>query len=94
MLDTKGVIHTRHDYLNGYKRTLFANKSLLRRLNISKNQINLASDNSLYAYTFVLVIDGRGAHQKGLTELKRLTSKYPDKSQLKELGLYFVTKIK
>lgn len=46
-----------------------------------------------YAYTFVLALDGIGKSKQALKELKQLILAYPERSQLKELGLYLSQKL-
>ena len=56
--------------------------------------MELSPDNSQYAYTFVLALDGMGKSQQALNKLKLLIVQYSDKGQLKELGLYLSQKLK
>ena len=53
----------------------------------------LAPDDAQYAYTFVLALDGTGQSTQALTTLKTLILNYPDKAQLRELGLYLSQKL-
>ena len=68
-------------------------QKLGKSLKYFKKSLSLSPDNSQYAYTYVLAIDGTGDSNKALTELKRLIHKYNDKTQLKELGLYLSQKV-
>jgi Tfp pilus assembly protein PilF len=73
---------------------LVRQQKLAKAIEYFEKSINLASQNQQYAYTYVLAIDGTSDSQQALTELKRLTPKYSDKNQLKELGLYLSQKLK
>jgi len=73
---------------------LVRQQKLVKAIEYFNKSINLSSQNPQYAYTYVLAMDGTGDSQKALNELKRLTLKYNDKSQLKELGLYLSQKLK
>ncbi|MDT0602504.1 tetratricopeptide repeat protein [Thalassotalea castellviae] len=73
---------------------LVRQQKLAKAIEYFAKSIHLASQNPQYAYTYVLAMDGTGDSQKALTELKRLTPKYSNKSQLKELGLYLSQKLR
>ncbi|MCO4798448.1 MAG: hypothetical protein KC484_04490 [Colwelliaceae bacterium] len=72
---------------------LVRQQKLAKAIEYFEKSINLDSQNSQYAYTYVLAIDGKGNSQNALIELKKLIPKYADKSQLKELGLYLSQKL-
>jgi len=69
-------------------------KKLEKGLPLFEKSMKLSPDNSQYAYTYVLALDGMGKSQQALNKLKLLIVQYSDKSQLKELGLYLSQKLK
>jgi len=54
----------------------------------------LAPENSQYAYTYILAMDGTGQSRPALSKLKVFILKYSDNGQLRELGLYLSQKLK
>jgi tetratricopeptide (TPR) repeat protein len=68
-------------------------KALDKAVNYFEKSMSLDLYNPQYLYTYVLGLDGLGKSQKAITELKKLTPKHSDKSQLKELGLYLSQKL-
>jgi predicted CXXCH cytochrome family protein len=54
----------------------------------------LSPHNDQYAYTFILAMDGTGQSKQALEKLKKLISNYPEKIQLRDLGLYLSQKLK
>ena len=55
--------------------------------------MSLSPTNSQYAYTYVLAMDGADRSTQALNILKSLIMSYPNKVQLRELGLYLSQKI-
>ena len=68
-------------------------KNLSKAILMFEEAIKLATNNSQYAYTFVLAMDGAGQSTQALSKLKVLILNYPDKAQLRELGLYLSQKL-
>ncbi len=68
-------------------------KKLSKAINLFEKAMFLMPENSQYAYTLVLAIDGEGKSQHALAELKALIGYYQDNAQLKELGLYLSQKV-
>lgn len=69
-------------------------KTLDKAINYFEKAMLLDQQNPQYLYTYALALDGLGKSQKAIIELKKLTPKYRDKSQLKELGVYLSQKLK
>ncbi|MCP4322502.1 MAG: hypothetical protein GY787_11775 [Alteromonadales bacterium] len=68
-------------------------KKLTEGVALFEKSMVLAPDNSQYAYTFVLALDGKGESEQALKQLKLLIGQYADNRQLKELGLYLSQKL-
>jgi tetratricopeptide (TPR) repeat protein len=69
-------------------------KQLVKGISLFEQAMMLDPQNSQYAYTYVLAIDGIGQSREALTKLKTLITNYQDIAQLKELGLYLSQKLK
>ncbi len=72
---------------------LVRQKNLAKAVTYFEKAMLLSSDNSQYAYTYVLAMDGTGQSAQALVKLKALILNYPDKGQLQELGLYLSQKL-
>jgi len=53
----------------------------------------LSPDNAQYAYTYILAMNGTWKSSEALSKLKMLIINYPEKGQLRELGLYLSKKL-
>ena len=69
-------------------------KNMNKAIDLFDKAMTLMPDNSQYAYTYVLALDGIGQSKHALNTLKNLISTYQNKAQLKELGLYLAQKLK
>ena len=69
-------------------------KHINKAITFFKNAMELMPDNSQYAYTYLLALDGAEQTNEALSKLKVLIGNYQDKSNLKELGLYLAQKLK
>jgi predicted CXXCH cytochrome family protein len=73
----------------------FVRQNMLNKaLPLFEKAMMIQPENSHYAYTFVLALDGAGQSKQALIKLKTLIKNYQDNSQLKELGLYLSQKLK
>ncbi len=77
-----------------YALHLVRQKNLDKAVGFFEAAMLLSPDNAQYAYTYVLSLDGSGHSKQGLHKLKGLIINYPDKSELRELGLYLSQKLK
>ncbi|NQY37692.1 MAG: hypothetical protein HRT37_22610 [Alteromonadaceae bacterium] len=68
-------------------------KKIEKALPLFEKSMKLMPDNSQYAYTYILALDGAGQSKQALTKLKAIIVNYLDNSQLKELGLYLSQKL-
>ncbi|GAA6186208.1 multiheme c-type cytochrome [Aliiglaciecola sp. NS0011-25] len=68
-------------------------KKLDKAIKYFEQAIKFSPDNSQYAYTYILAIDGLGDSKEALSSLEKLIVSYSDKTQLKELGLYLSQKL-
>ena len=68
-------------------------KSLAKAISSFESAMSLSPNNSQYAYTYILAMDGEGKSMQALVTLKSLILNYPDKEQLRELGLYLSQKL-
>ncbi|MDO7085552.1 multiheme c-type cytochrome [Pseudocolwellia sp. AS88] len=69
-------------------------KNMEKAIGLFDEAMMLMPDNSQYAYTYVLALDGMGQSEKALNTLKALIVTYQDTAQLKELGLYLSQKLR
>ncbi|NQZ82681.1 MAG: hypothetical protein HRT52_16860 [Colwellia sp.] len=72
---------------------LVRQKAIEKAVTFFEKAISLSPANSQYAYTYVLAMDGAEKSTQALTKLKSLIINYPDKAQLRELGLYLSQKL-
>ncbi len=72
---------------------LVRQKTIDKAVSFFENSMSLSPTNSQYAYTYVLAMDGAGKSAEALNKLKFLIINYPDKDQLRELGLYLSQKL-
>ncbi|GEM_PF-2981417 len=68
-------------------------KNLAKAVVLFEEAMLFSPDSGQYAYTYVLAIDGTGQSTQALSQLKLLIVNYPDKAQLRELGLYLSQKL-
>lgn len=68
-------------------------KQLTKAITFFVKAMALMPDNSHYAYTYILALDGAEKSHQALDELKALIANYQNKDQLKELGLYLSQKL-
>ena len=73
---------------------LVRQQKLGKALPYFEKSMKLTPQNSQYAYTYILALDGTGENQQALGKLKLLISNYADRSQLKELGLHLSQKLR
>ena len=73
---------------------LVRQKALTKAVKFFQDAMLLAPENSQYAYTYILAMDGTGQSTQAQSKLKALIMNYPDKGQLQELGLYLSQKLK
>lgn len=71
---------------------LVRQKNYVNAVTLFEEAVHLSPENSQYAYTLVLALDGIGHSKKALSKLKTLILDYEDKAKLKELGLYLSQK--
>ena len=72
---------------------LVRQKNLAKAVTFFEQAMLLSPNNSQYAYTLVLAMDGTGQSEQAMNKLKRLIESYPDKGQLRDLGLYLAQKL-
>lgn len=72
---------------------LVRQKSLAKAVAHFAKAMLLSPDNAQYAYTYILAIDGTGQSVQALSKLKVQIMNYPEKGQLRELGLYLSQKL-
>jgi len=72
---------------------LVRQKAIDKAVTFFEKAMSLSPENSQYAYTYVLAMDGAGKSAQALNKLKSLIISYPDKAQLRELGLYLSQKL-
>ena len=72
---------------------LVRQKILTKAVTYFEQAMLLSPENSQYAYTYILAMDGTGQSAPALIKLKALIMKYPDNGQLQELGLYLSQKL-
>ncbi len=72
---------------------LVRQKSLVKAVEYFSKAMLLSPENTQYAYTYVLAMDGAGQSVQALNKLKSLILTYADKSQLRDLGLYLAQKL-
>jgi len=68
-------------------------KKIQKALPMFKESMKLMPQNSQYAYTYILGLDGVGQSGEAIIKLKALITNYQDKTQLKALGLYLSQKL-
>lgn len=71
---------------------LVRQKQISKAIEYFKKAMDLTPSDSLYAYTYILALDGLGDSTEALVTLKTVIIQYQDKAQLKELGLYLSQK--
>ncbi|GBL05364.1 cytochrome c3 family protein [Glaciecola sp. KUL10] len=68
-------------------------KELKKAIALFAKSMKLAPNNSIFAYTYILALDGLGQPKQAMRELKALMSKYThDNQNLVQLGLYLAQK--
>ncbi len=72
---------------------LVRQKTLPKAVSYFSQAMLLSPENSQYAYTYILAMDGTGQSAQALSKLKLLIINYPDNGQLQELGLYLSQKL-
>ena len=73
---------------------LVRQKALVKAVTYFEQAMLLSPDNPQYPYTYILAMDGTGKSAQALSTLKNLIMRYPNKVQLRELGLYLSQKQK
>lgn len=68
-------------------------KALAKATDYFKKSMELDERNPQYLYTYALALDGLGQTRQASEVLKQYYGRYDDKTQLKELGLYFGQKL-
>jgi predicted CXXCH cytochrome family protein len=68
-------------------------KQITKAITFFVKAMTLMPENSQYAYTYILALDGAGQSQQALGKLKALMTDYQNNEQLKELGLYLSQKL-
>jgi Tfp pilus assembly protein PilF len=69
-------------------------KQITKAITFFVKAMTLMPENSQYAYTYILALDGARQSQQALVKLKALMTDYQNNEQLKELGLYLSQKLK
>ncbi|MEI6895607.1 MAG: cytochrome c3 family protein [Colwellia sp.] len=73
---------------------LIRQKNIAKAVNYFYQAMLLSPDNAQYAYTYILAMEGDGQSSQALVKLKVLILNYPNKGQLRDLGLYLSQKLK
>jgi Tfp pilus assembly protein PilF len=84
---------TSGDLPYSYGLHLIRQKQVNKAIPFLEKAMKLTPNNSHYAYTYVLAIDGTGQSAQALKTLKTVILNYTDKRQLKKLGLYLSQKL-